>query len=68
MKDGMSTKYPSIVASGDGYKTFASSVSESTRPDKLPTRVMYPVSEGTYNGANVPKNITPFTSLIFWAQ
>jgi hypothetical protein len=62
------TKYPSITAGGDGFKTFASSVSESTRPDKLPTRVMYPVSEGTYNGANVPKNITPFTSLIFWAQ
>lgn len=62
------TGYPSIVVSGDGFKTFASSVSESTRADKLPTRVMYPVSEGSYNGANVPQGITPFTSLIFWAK
>jgi hypothetical protein len=62
------THYPAIVASGDGYKTFASSVSESPRPDKLPTRVLYPSSEGTYNGANVPAGITPFTSMIFWAQ
>jgi hypothetical protein len=29
---------------------------------------MYPVSESTYNGANVPTGIAPFTSLIFWAQ
>jgi hypothetical protein len=61
------THYPAI-SSGSGFTTFASSVSESTRPDKLPTRILYPVSESTYNGANVPTGITPFTSLIFWAQ
>jgi Starch-binding associating with outer membrane/Susd and RagB outer membrane lipoprotein len=61
------THYPAIVTGGSGYKTFASSVSESPRPDKLPTRILYPVSEGTYNGANVPKDISPFNSLIFWA-
>ncbi|MDN3658463.1 SusD/RagB family nutrient-binding outer membrane lipoprotein [Ferruginibacter paludis] len=62
------THYPTIVPGGTGYQTFASTVSESTRPDKLPTRIMYPVSESTYNGANVPTGIAPFTSLIFWAQ
>ena len=62
------THYPRINPSGNGYQTFASSVSESTRPDKLPTRIMYPVSEGTYNSKNVPVGIAPFTSLIFWAQ
>ncbi len=61
------THYPTVMA-GNGYSTFASSVSESTRPDKLPTRILYPISESTYNGANVPKGISPFTSVIFWAQ
>ena len=61
------THYPTIMA-GNGYKTFASTVSESTRPDKLPTRILYPISEATYNGANVPKGINSFSSLIFWAQ
>lgn len=62
------TKYPVINPNGDGYETFASQVSESPRPDKLPTRILYPTSEGTTNGENIPTGITPFTSLIFWAQ
>lgn len=62
------THYPKIISSGNGFQTFASSVSESTRPDKLPTRIMYPVSEQTYNSANVPHDVSPFSSLIFWAQ
>ena len=61
------THYPTIIPTGTGYQTFASSVSESTRPDKLPTRIMYPTSEGSYNSENVPKGISPFSSLIFWA-
>lgn len=61
------THYPKIVPGGTGYQTFASSVSESTRPDKLPTRILYPTTEGTYNSANVPAGITPFTSVVFWA-
>lgn len=63
------THYPIIVstAGATGVQTFASSVSESTRPDKLPTRILYPTSEGSYNTAHVPKNITPFTSTVFWA-
>jgi len=64
------THYPAIVSTpgATGIQTFASSVSESTRPDKLPTRILYPSTEGQYNSANVPKGISPFSSLIFWAQ
>jgi hypothetical protein len=63
------THYPTIISTpgATGVQTFASSVSESTRPDKLPTRILYPTSEGSYNSSNVPKGITPFTSTIFWA-
>ena len=61
------THYPAVNPNGNGFQTFASSVSESPRPDKLPTRILYPTSEGTYNGENVPAGISPFTSLIFWA-
>lgn len=63
------THYPTIISTpgADGTQTFASSVSESTRPDKLPTRILYPSSEGQYNAANVPKGISPFSSTIFWA-
>lgn len=61
------THYPSIIPGGSAYQTFASTVSVSTRPDKLPTRILYPTSEGAYNPTNLPKGITPFTSFIFWA-
>ena len=64
------TGYPTIVktAGATAAQTFASKYSESTRPDHLPTRILYPPSEGSYNSSNVPKGISPFTSLIFWAQ
>lgn len=64
------THYPALVntAGATGTQTFASTESESTRPDRLPTRILYPASEGAYNSSNLPKNITPFSSLIFWAQ
>ncbi|MGC4021341.1 MAG: SusD/RagB family nutrient-binding outer membrane lipoprotein [Cyclobacteriaceae bacterium] len=61
------THYP-IVIPGDELTSFASRKSQSTRADKLPTRLLYPVSEARYNPINVPKNISQFTSLIFWAQ
>jgi hypothetical protein len=63
------THYPTILNSvaATATQTFASSVSESTAPDRLPTRILYPTSEGSYNTKNVPKGITPFTSKIFWA-
>jgi hypothetical protein len=62
------TTYPKNTLGTSGIASFTSVVSESTRPDKLPTRIIYPSSEGSYNSANVPKNITPFKDLIFWAQ
>ena len=62
------THYPAIITGGNAYQTFASIVSESPRSDKLPARILYPTSEGAYNSENVPKSISPFTSLIFWAQ
>ncbi len=63
------THYPKIVntAGANAYQTFASTQSQSTRPDRLPTRILYPSAEGSYNSANVPKGISPFNSLIFWA-
>lgn len=65
------TGYPRTTygATPDPHQTFASTVSQSlSRPDRLPTRILYPPSEGSYNPTNVPKNISPFTSLIFWAK
>lgn len=63
------THYPrSADITSDATKSFASLLSQSTRPDKLPTRILYPASEYSYNAANVPINISPYTSLIFWAQ
>ena len=60
------TRYPTVSGTS-ATSTFASTVSESTRPDRLPVRVMYPASEGQYNPANLPKGLNPFTSTIFWA-
>lgn len=61
------THYPSVTPGGNGYQTFASTVSESPRPDKLPTRISYPTVEVTYNPTNV-ESASPFTSFIFWAK
>ncbi len=62
------TGYPTVVPGGPAYATFASTVSESSRADKLPARILYPSQEGSYNSTNLPKGITPFTSTIFWAK
>ncbi|QPH38142.1 SusD/RagB family nutrient-binding outer membrane lipoprotein [Pedobacter endophyticus] len=60
------TTYPRIVnGSQDALLTFASKQSVSTRPDKLPGRVLYPQSEYNLNPANVP-SVTLFGSKIFW--
>ncbi len=61
------TGYP-IVSGTGATRTFASIVSQSTRPDRLPTRILYPSSEAQYNPANNPGGISPFTSTIFWAK
>ena len=51
------------------YLSFASTLSEQKdRPDQLPTRIIYPASEYSSNASNVPSDISPFTSLIFWAH
>lgn len=63
------TGYPKIVdGSTSGTATFASLQSTSTRADKLPSRILYPTSELSYNNENVPKDINQFTSKIFWDQ
>ncbi|MDJ1498067.1 SusD/RagB family nutrient-binding outer membrane lipoprotein [Cytophagaceae bacterium DM2B3-1] len=60
------TGYP--VVSGDApTSTFASTVSQSSRPDKLPSRILYPASEIQYNPENV-ETADSFNSLIFWAK
>lgn len=63
------THYPVIVstAGANGYQTFASTQSLSTRSDKLPARVAYPSGEISAN-ANTPNGISPYSSLIFWAM
>lgn len=62
------THYPTIVeGSTDATASFASLQSVSSRTDKLPSRILYPTSETSYNPQHVPKNISPFTSSIFWA-
>lgn len=61
------TGYPKVSGSA-ATTTFASIASQSTRPDKLPTRILYPNSEAQYNPVNQPTGISPFTSTIFWAK
>lgn len=63
------TGYPAIVnGSSNGTQTFASLVSTSTAADKLPTRVLYPTTEFSYNPSNVPSGVSAFTTKIFWAK
>lgn len=64
------TGYPktSPVSLNNGYYSMVSTQSVSSRPDKLPSRLLYPNTEFLYNDAHVPQGISPFTSLIFWAK
>ncbi len=61
------TGYPRVTGSGP-TQTMASTVSLSTRPDKMPTRMLYPISEFNTNQNNVPQDVDKFKSLIFWAK
>jgi hypothetical protein len=63
------TGYPAVSGTS-AISTFASIASQNTqRPDRLPTRILYPTSEIQYNSANVPSgSVNSFTSLIFWAK
>jgi hypothetical protein len=61
------TGFP-VSTGSSAVTSFASIKSQATRGDKLPTRLLYPVTESRYNPANVPQGISPLTSLIFWAK
>lgn len=60
------TGYPVTDPNGDKYHNAASVQSVSTRPDKLPVRVLYPASEYALNAQNVPSGINSFTSYVFY--
>jgi hypothetical protein len=59
------TTYPKIVGT-DPWTTFVSMQTTSTRPDRLPIRLLYPQAELNLNGANVPKIPNAFSNPIFW--
>jgi hypothetical protein len=60
------TGYPATVPGGEPAFDIASNKSNATaRPDRLPTRILYPSTEQSYNSANYV-NINPFSDLIFW--
>ena len=61
------TGYPRTSPSADKYNNFASINSNSTRPDELPTILLYPQTEFAYNPTNV-KTLNHFSDLIFWAK
>jgi hypothetical protein len=63
------TGFPvSSTSTTDPNKSMVSTLSQSTHSDKLPTRILYPASEYSYNANNVPQGISPYTSTIFWAH
>lgn len=60
------TGYPVTTPGGAPARDIASNKSNVTsRPDRLPTRVLYPSSEQSYNAANY-KPINYTSDLIFW--
>lgn len=60
------TGYPVTVPGGAPAFDIASNKSNVTsRPDRLPTRVMYPVSEQSYNAPNY-RAVDYTSELIFW--
>ncbi len=64
------TAYPvsSSLSLNNPYGSMASTQSQATRPDHLPTRLPYPASEAATNGSNVPQGINVYTTTIFWAH
>jgi hypothetical protein len=65
-RTGYPVSSPSTL--NDPYGSFASTQSQATRPDHLPTRLPYPASEAATNAANVPQGVNIYTSTIFWAH
>jgi hypothetical protein len=64
------TGYPvsSSLVINNPYGSMASTQSQATRPDHLPTRLPYPASEAATNASNVPQGVSIYTTTIFWAQ
>lgn len=65
------TGFPKISgtpSAANKLSTFVSIASESTAIDKLPTRILYPISEYNFNPNNIPGDINKYTSKIFWAK
>jgi len=64
------TGYPvtSPLVINNPYGSMASTQSQATRPDHLPTRLPYPASEAATNASNVPQGISIYTTTIFWAH
>jgi cytochrome c1 len=64
------TGYPrnNTAVGASPVETFISTATESSAPDRLPTRLLYPSTEFTYNAANVPSDINKYSTKIFWAK
>ncbi len=61
------TGYPVTIPRGTKYQDMASTASNATAPDRLPTILKYPQSEYDYNPDNV-KDLNVFTDKLFWAK
>lgn len=61
------TGYPVTVPRGTRYQDMASTASNSSAADRLPTILKYPQSEYDYNASNV-KDLNVFTDKVFWAK
>ncbi|WP_234734247.1 SusD/RagB family nutrient-binding outer membrane lipoprotein [Tellurirhabdus bombi] len=59
------TGYPKTNPAGNGFTNIASNKSNSPRPDRLPTRILYPSSEQSFNSANY-RAVNQFSDRIFW--
>ncbi|RNL50545.1 SusD/RagB family nutrient-binding outer membrane lipoprotein [Pedobacter jejuensis] len=66
-RTGYPVSNPDISAATPA-QTIVSIAGESTASDKLPTRLLYPSTEFTYNPANVPKDVNKYSTKIFWAR
>ena len=66
-RTGYPVSNPDISAATPA-QTIVSIAGVSTAADRLPTRLLYPSTEFTYNGANVPTNINKYSTKIFWAR
>jgi hypothetical protein len=65
-RTGYPVSSPQII--NNPYYSMASTQSQATRPDHLPTRLPYPASEAATNANNVPQGVSFYTTPIFWAQ